>query len=240
MFPQEIQDLLAQLAKIPYENLSKAIQMGQHGKEEQAMHDPLFLLQENKAKGTGGTCFSLTWFICHVLKAKGYQVYPVMCDRQYGKNTHCCAVLEWNGAKYLLDPGYLAFTPILLSEQKEIRLDTPYNTIILNKTDDSQYRLNTLYLKDEKYRFTLKDKPVSSEEFLKHWQYSFLQESMTYPVVTMLKGDCHFYLQKENLFIRTRQGSEQIKVPKEKLSEVLYRHFGIAEEVTKQAREIFF
>lgn len=240
MFPNDIRSLLDALSRIPYENLTKAISMGSQGREEAAMQDPSAVLAGHEKHGTGGTCFSLTWFVCDFLRRRGHDIYPALCDRHYGKDTHCCAVLRINGRKYALDPGYLSFAPILLSDERETRLETPFNTIVLEKSGDEVYRLNTIYLKENKYRFTLKDRPVSDQEFMAAWKGSFAQESMGYPVVTMLKDDAHLYFQKENLFVRRKEGSERIQVKKENLPETLEKVFGISREVTIKAREIFY
>lgn len=237
MFPRDIRAVLSVLSRLPYENLSKAIAGSLHDRAEAAMADPLIILEEHRKNGTGGTCFSLTWFVCRYLKDKGHDVYPVLCDRVYGENTHCCAVMRLNGRKYVLDPGYLSFTPILLSDKTEV--ETPFNSIVLEKSAPDRYRLNTVYRRDEKYRFTLKDAPVPDECFLSAWKDSFAQESMNYPVVTMLRGNAHLYFQKESLYVRRRGGSEKISVPRGKLPEVLKDRFGISDLVTRKAAEIF-
>lgn len=239
MLPEDIQQILRTLFQIPYENLSKAVKFHELGLAEKAMRMPAEILNQHREKGTGGTCFSLTWFLYSHLKEKGYHVYPVLCDRSYGENTHCCAVLELEGKRYLLDPGFLSFKPIILDE-KETHVDTVYNTITLKQTDMDRFQLNTIYLNENKYRFTLKDRKVSEEEFIEHWKQSFLMESLTYPVVTMLQGKTHLYFQKENLFMRTREKSDQIKVPMEKMPETVERYFGIDKEVTRRSLEVFY
>jgi arylamine N-acetyltransferase len=161
-----------------------------------------------------------------------------MCDRTYGPNTHCCAVLEHGGEKFLLDPGFLSFAPIRIAGEP-VSLETVYNTITLAPADDRKYQLHTCYRSDRKYRFTLRDEPVPEETFIEHWRKSFYLESLSYPVVTMLKGDAHLYLQKENLFVRTREGSEQIRVPAAKMPETLEKYFGIKAAVSRKAMKIF-
>lgn len=239
MLPPDIHALLESLARIPYENLSKAVRFHANGPTEKIMREPEWLIASHQRDGTGGTCFSLTWYLYCWLRDRGFQAYPVMCDRTYGPNTHCCAVLEHGGEKYLLDPGFLSFAPIHISG-KPASLDTAYNTITLTRTDDRQYQLHTAYLNERKYRFTLKDEPVSEEAFLEHWRKSFHLESLTYPVATMLKDNTHLYFQKENLFVRTREGSERIRVPMAKMPEILEKYFGIKAAVTKQALEVFY
>jgi arylamine N-acetyltransferase len=207
--------------------------------EESLMMNPAQLLEKHNRDGTGGTCFSLTWFLINHLQRKGYQLYPVLCDRAYGANTHCCAVLFYQGNKYLLDPGYLAYKPIKIDPNSIARVETVYNIIEVEPVSESRYILSTLYNGEKKKRFTIKDIPVADSEYFAAWQATFLLESLTYPVVTLLTEDAHLYFQKESLYVRKRAGSERIRVPKEKQPELFARLFGINEKITKLALEAF-
>lgn len=241
MLPPDIQILLSQLSRIPYENLSKAVYHSEARQTETVlMQTPGELITRHQTMGSGGTCFSLTWYLCDWLSKKGYVVYPVMCDRVYGKNTHCCAILEYEGERYLLDPGYLSFAPIRLDANQSSSLETVFNTIEVVPESAYRYKLNTLYQKEKKHRFILKDERISEADFFRHWKASFEWESMTYPVVTMLKEDAHYYFQKQNLYIRKKTGSEQLKIPPEKLADTLKACFGISETLTRQALDIFY
>jgi len=239
MFPPQIQFALSTLSRIPYENLSKVIKFHVEKDVRKALRSPEELLREHRATGTGGTCFSLTWFLWKHLEAQGLRVYPALCDRTYGKNTHCGVVLEWEGKKYLLDPGYLSFTPIELNGQGGVTVETVYNKIELLPEDTGRFALRTVYGGETKYRFTLKDTPVTEQELLAAWEDSFLKEAMKYPVVTMLKGDAHLYFQKETLYVRRKGGSERHRVDKEQMPATLERVFGINPKVTEQARAFF-
>ncbi|MFH0921891.1 MAG: arylamine N-acetyltransferase [Fibrobacterota bacterium] len=240
MLPPQIQSALATLSRIPYENLSKVIKFHAEKDVHQSLRTPEELLRGHRQEGTGGTCFSLTWFLWKHLGAQGLPVYPVLCDRTYGKNTHCGVVLEWEGKKYLLDPGYLSFVPIELNEQGGSSVETVYNKIELLPEDTGRFRLQTVYGGETKARFTLKDAPVSGQELLHAWEGSFLKEAMNYPVVTLLKGDAHLYFQKETLYVRRKGGSEKFRVDKKAMPEALSKHFGISPEVTARARELFY
>jgi arylamine N-acetyltransferase len=240
MLPDDVLSVLAALSRIPYENLSKAVDLNIHQKTEQdLMRNPELLMDRHRDEGAGGTCFSLTWYLCNHLALRGYAAYPVMCDRSYGKNTHCCAVLELAGERYLLDPGYLSFLPIKLDPQAPSSVDTVFNTIEVTPSGEKSFALDTVYLQETKRRFTLKDEKIPEAEFFRHWQASFKWESLTYPVVTMLKGDAHLYFQKEHLYVRRKAGSEKIRVAPEKMPETLHRWFGIREDLTRRAVKIF-
>jgi arylamine N-acetyltransferase len=241
VLPEEIRSLFSLLSQIPYENLSKAVGYREHQQtESELMKSPEALLLKHRKEGAGGTCFSLTWYLCNHLRRLGKLVYPVMCDRSYGKDTHCCAILEYEGNRYLLDPGYLAFTPLKLNPEASTCVETVYNSIRVSPKSEGRFALETTYQGERKYRFTLKDEKISEEDFFRCWRASFEWASLTYPVVTMLKGDAHLYFQKEHLYVRRRSGSEKTWVPPEKMPEVLKAQFGISEALTKKALEVFF
>jgi arylamine N-acetyltransferase len=240
LFPTDVTAVLKTLSKIPFENLSKAVSVHMMKEaEESLMLNPEQLLLKHQKNGTGGTCFSLTWFILNHLKKKGYSLYPVLCDRAYGVNTHCCAVLQYDNEKFLLDPGYLAFRPILLDPNNITSVETIYNTIEVEPLLDGKFALSTLYNNEKKKRFTIKDTPATDAEYFQAWQATFLWESLTYPVVTLLTDEAHLYFQKEHLYIRKRTGSERIHIPKDKQPESFAKLFGISPVVTKKALEAF-
>ncbi len=240
ILPCDITDMLTVLSRIPFENLSKAINVSiSSGNMEPVMDNPHELLLKHKLDGTGGTCFSLTWFLLNNLKKAGHSVYPVLCDRFYGSNTHCCAILDLCNNKYLLDPGYLAFRPILLSPEKETIIETVYNTIEIIPCGKNRYKLFTKYLSERKERFTIKDEAVSEIEFLAAWKETFLLESLRYPVITAISGDAHLYFQKERLYIRRKNGSENHRIDKTNQPELFNKLFGIKPAVTKAALELF-
>jgi arylamine N-acetyltransferase len=239
-FPTDITSVLKILSKIPFENLSKAVSVHMMKEAEEAlMLNPEELLLKHQKDGTGGTCFSLTWFLLNHLQKKGYSLYPVLCDRPYGKNTHCCAVLLYGREKFLLDPGYLAFRPILLDPNNKTSAETIYNTIEVEPSTNGTFTLSTIYNGETKKRFTIKDTPVSDTEYFRCWQATFLWESLTYPVITLLTEEAHLYFQKEYLYVRKKSGSERIHVPKDKQPESFAKLFGINANVTKQALEAF-
>lgn len=240
MIPPEIQTALSTLAQIPYENLTKVIKFHHEKDILKSLRTPEELLSDHRKEGTGGTCFSLTWFLWKHLEAQGLKVFPVLCDRSYGQNTHCAVILESGNEKYLLDPGYLSFKPVLLNEKGGAAIETVYNKIELLPEETGRFRLNTVYNSETKYRFTLKTGPVTESEFLAAWKGSFLKEAMQYPVVTMLKGDAHLYFQKETLYVRRKGGSEKFRIDKKIMPEALEKTFGINPRITEQAREFFY
>ncbi|OGJ91268.1 MAG: hypothetical protein A2268_02200 [Candidatus Raymondbacteria bacterium RifOxyA12_full_50_37] len=238
--PGPLSRILDNFSRIPYENLSKAVKYNAMGVAENARRLPHEVLAGYKAKGTGGTCFSLTWLLHNTLEASGYSSYIVLCDRAYGVNTHCAAVLQLEEKKYLLDPGYLSFTPIELSGEKPTVVETPFNSISVHQDDTARYALFTEHCGQKKRRFTIKDEPIAERDFIAYWDASFALETLSYPVVTMLKGAKHLYLQKKNLYIRDRGGSETIALSEKNFPETVNAYFGIDTQIAAQARDLFF
>jgi arylamine N-acetyltransferase len=229
------------LKSVPYENLSKAIKRHKSGKASQAPRLSSELMKECRELGTGGTCFSLSWYLYTFLKQDGIPSSLVMCDRAYGADTHCAVTVGVGEERYLLDPGFLCYHPLHIMNDSISRVETPYNSIYLEpQRDGIKYDLYTFYRNERKYRFTLKDISVPENDFMKHWNNSFSAPFMDRPVVTQLKGKKHYYLQGLNLYIRDRSGSERVALNKDNFSDKVNDIFGINREVNKQAMEIFF
>ena len=126
-----LERLSRSFARLPYENLTKIIKITEEGTPERALRDPNEVLGDHVRLGTGGTCFSLTALLMHLLRAYGYEVRPVLADRPYGADTHCTVLVTLEGTEHLLDPGYLVVRPIPLDGVGTIRVPTPFNDIIL-------------------------------------------------------------------------------------------------------------
>jgi len=84
------------------------------GNPRQARRLPREVLDDHRDFGTGGTCFSLTAALLHLIRALGYDAEPILADRRYGQNTHCALLLWIDGRPHLLDPGYLILDPVPL------------------------------------------------------------------------------------------------------------------------------
>ncbi len=98
---------------IPYENLTKIINWASSGRTV-AKRLPRDVISAHVEQGAGGTCFSLTAALLHILRSLGWRAEPILADRHYGQNTHCALVVWVDGTPHLLDPGYLIVKPIPL------------------------------------------------------------------------------------------------------------------------------
>jgi arylamine N-acetyltransferase len=94
-------------ATLPYENLSKVIRFAEAGDAVAARELPAEIINRHLQWGTGGTCFSLTATLLHLIRSLGFEAEPILADRPYGSNTHCALRVMVEGQPHLLDPGYL-------------------------------------------------------------------------------------------------------------------------------------
>lgn len=250
--------LTREFLRFPYENFTKIIHARSAKSEAEYLRMPEIVLDEHERFGAGGTCFSLTYFFEAVLKEAGFDCYPVMVDRSYGKNTHCALIATLDKQKYLVDPGYCLSRPIPLAN-KELEHRLPHNTYIVTpirsghscesrnplytgdprlRGDDIQnYVIATTQLGKIKPRYILKDTPVSPQEFLAHWKDSFNWPMMRHLLITRLSEDGYLYLRDDFVRHTTANEKKQEHI-KQNYDKRITELFGLSPEIVKQASEI--
>jgi len=242
-FPASVLSLLRELSALPYENLSKIVAFHQGGNRESTLGLAADWLEQAKATGAGGTCFSLTWWLERRLRAQGFDCAFLMGDKGKSKNIHCGLRFDWERRAYLLDPGYMIFDPLLLPEAglttstwvspNEVRLE--------DLAALGAWRLWSGPRGDPKGlkpRFDFRRAVVSQEEFLAHWEASYDLPMMNYPVLNKIQYGVQYYLQKRSLLVRTPQGGEMRKLARPEMMDVLKVTFGIPEELAREALDI--
>lgn len=232
--------LLARVARafsrLPFENLTKIIKDAEAGRVEEARRTPTEVLADHGALGTGGTCFSLTATMLHLVRALGFPAEPILADRRYGADTHSALVVWIDSKPHLLDPGYLIVQPLPIPTTGEIRIPTPFNQLILSAKDGgARVELYTLQEKQTTYRLTFKTAPVDAREFLRAWDVSFDADMMRYPVLSRVVGDKQIYLQKKHLLVRGKDGTQRAEVLPDRLSAEIASQFQIAPAVVARA-----
>ena len=226
-------------ATIPYENLTKIIKLADAGSPRLAKRGPLEVLSQHVDLGAGGTCFSLTSALLHVLRALGFEAQPILADRSYGANTHCALLVWIDGAPHMLDPGYLIVRPVGLEGKGEIHVPTAFNEILLVPQEAGEkLDLYTIQNGNRTYRLTFKADPVDDVEFLKAWEASFDWEMMRYPVLTRVRGDEQLYLQGERYQVRSLQDVTREQMSKPDIVEKIKVEFGVGEAVARRAFDI--
>jgi arylamine N-acetyltransferase len=255
-FPISVFSALRELSALPYENLSKIvafsteagtgikIQVGSRSAKERALILASDWLEKTKATGVGGTCFSLTWWLSHRLKALGMDCAFLMGDKGQAKNVHCALQWNWQGRAYLLDPGYMIFVPLPLPEAG-LSADlwvSPNQVRLEDLPALHAWRLWSGPQGDLKFRFDFRRRAVSEEEFLAHWEASFDLPMMRYPVLNRVQDGVQYYLQKRSLMIRTPDGAtnggSMRKLARLEMMDVLQVTFQIPESLAKEALDI--
>lgn len=233
-----LRQVVQAFARLPYENLTKIIKEAETGSSAAALPSPATIVTEHIQLGTGGTCFSLTATLLHLLRHLGWQAEPILADRPYGPNTHC-ALLVWIGERpHLIDPGYLLTEPIPLSSTKEMRVPTAFHEVLLLPGADGKLALQTIHQGKATPRLTFKTTPVDVGEFLQVWNDSFTWEMMRYPVVTAVHQGQHLYLQGNRLQTRNHHQVERRELSPEMLAQEIARCFGIDIGVARKALAI--
>lgn len=104
-------------------------------------------MADHFAFGIGGSCFSLTAALLHLLRSLGWPAVPLLADRRYGQNTHCALVVWIEDRPHLVDPGYLIVDPIPLDLKRSTQVATAFNELILSPHADG----NKIVLASFKY-----------------------------------------------------------------------------------------
>ena len=75
--------VVAAFALLPYENITKIIKREESGNCEQARRYPEEVIRDHTHWGTGGTCFSLTSALLHLVRGLGWKAEYILADRRY-------------------------------------------------------------------------------------------------------------------------------------------------------------
>jgi arylamine N-acetyltransferase len=223
-------------AHIPYENLTKIIRLASGREIDQLLRGPEEVIGGYLAFGTGGTCYSMTNSLRELLRKLGIDSNPVTADRTYGEDTHCCLIVERGGTQFLLDPGFLILRPVELPEGRKI-IETPVNKLVIQKESRDRFTVSTLEKDGERFRYLLKTKQLSDDQFLEHWKRSFSFPMMKSVLITSVLDNRQVYLHNSYLQF-TRNGSREKSLVTDNYERSISRLFGISEQVVKRAIDI--
>lgn len=230
--------LARSFSRLPYENLTKIIRSSRNGKGASARRLPAQVLADHRDLGTGGTCFSLTATLLHLVRSLGFKAQPILADRHYGADTHSALLVWIQGRPHLLDPGYLVVEPIPLEESREVEVKTPFNHLVLSPESPGRLRLYTRQPGGRSHRLTFKTAPADPGQFLKAWDESFSWEMMTHPLLTRVRAGKQIYLNGRRLQIRTHTDVFRKELDPEELHRQIASTFGIAAPVVRTALAI--
>jgi arylamine N-acetyltransferase len=226
-------------SRIPYENLTKILKFAEAGAAERARRGPLEVVSDHARLGAGGTCFSLTAALLHVLRALGFEAEPILADRRYGPDTHCALIVQLGGAPHLIDPGFLIVRPIALEGAAEARIASSFNELLLVPRDGGErLDLHTVQHGSRTYRLSYRTAPVDAGEFLNAWDRSFEWEMMRYPVLTRVIDGRQLYIQDRRVQLRTQEGAVRREVDVDELLRRIALDFGIDGTLAARALEV--
>ena len=221
--------------KIPYENMTKLIRSRQVSDPEIKIRLPELLYGEHLRYGTGGTCFSMTYFMQTILRSTGFSTYPIIADRPLASNTHCASIVVIDNEKFLIDPGFMIDEPISLTRETIIH-ELKHTTIILGEAASFQipaaqlqyfrelkekggsilpyeengkerYCLATYIGEKTTVRYFIKDIPLTTGQFLDFWLDSFNWPSLHNISLTVTTDNGCIYAR--NNFVRTTTKMEK-------------------------------
>lgn len=232
----QLGELARAFACIPYENLTKIVKEAASGSAAAARRTPQEVLADHQRWRSGGTCFSLTATLLHLVRSLGLRGEPILADRRYGTDTHCAMIVWLEDQPHLLDPGYLIVDPVPLTESHEPTIvETQFNQLELAATAPERVELYTRQPDDRRYRLTFKTAPVDETQFRQAWDASFDWDMMQYPLLTMVSGGRQLYMRGGHLQRRSPFEVEREVVPDRQLAKRIGREFGIHSDLIRQA-----
>lgn len=184
-------------SRMPYENISKIIKSADHQAPLARFRLPLEVVIDHVEKGFGGTCFSLTFLLERMLKSLGFNCHKVMAHMHMGDNVHCLVVVDRDGRRYIIDPGYALYSVIALPERGKTAVRCPHAVVEISQDEAGNYNLHTVDAAGRKWRYRFLDIPVGDEDFEAHWLESFDMPTIRNVCLGRITGKGHLYLRKD-------------------------------------------
>lgn len=235
---EQLGKVVSAFARLPYENITKIIKHAEAGSPEKSRRYPAEVIANHIEWGSGGTCFSLTSALLHLVRSLGWKAEYILADRRYGQDTHCALLVWIDDVPHLLDPGFLIVDPIAVSTAEQ-GIDTGFNRLILSPEGrDARISLSTVRQGSKTYRLTYKISPVDNGEFSKAWDASFDWDMMHYPLLTRTAASGQIYLNGSRLQITGADSVERREIAGDNLVAKISAEFSIRPEIVARAISI--
>lgn len=230
-----LKNTVKKLRVFPYENLTKILDAREKNFEKK-LRTPFYIVGDFLENRTGGTCFSLVYLAKNMLDFLGFKSHFVLADRKYGEDTHCAIVVNLEGREYLVDIGYMIYEPIEIDKDKVFFKNRAYNFLLENKNDF--FNIYTITPKRNlKFRYRIKNSPVSEERFVHAWEKSFEFEMMNHAVITKEVFDGVIYLRNRYFHIIKNGKTFCRELNDEEIGHVLENN-GLKKEVFFKAKSL--
>ena len=225
-------EILSKFKNLPYENMTK-ITYSEEKDINKKLRTPFYIVKDFFEKGAGGTCFSLVYFLKSIFDYLGFNSKFVLADRNYGEDTHCALILNFENKEYLVDIGYSIYEPIEINDKKIFK-NFAYEFLMEEK---EKYIFVYTITKNGnlKFRYKIKKEDVPFEKFLDAWEKSFYFEMMNYIVVTKIKDDSLIYLRDKNFHI-IKDGKTYYKKIEEDEIPLILKNLGFKEDLFFKAK----
>jgi arylamine N-acetyltransferase len=237
-------------AGLPWENLTKFIRKHRTGdalREElprwlrdlpgaERLRRSAEVLADHARLGAGGTCFSLTHALRRIVSDLGYRAYPAMADMRHGPNVHCALLVELDGGRYLLDPGYLVAEPVPLNGGGPVRIRQAGSELEYRpRNDGDEIELYTRNARGEEVlRYRLRARGVPETDFARFWSASFDATGMNGLHLNRITGEGRLSAHDFNLRIDTGREKRNLKLREDYAVKIADR-FGIDRDLAGQA-----
>jgi arylamine N-acetyltransferase len=225
-------------AKLPWENLTKFIKKHRHVAESGDGQRRLSLevMADHARLGTGGTCFSLANALRRITSDLGYRVHPVMADMKHGPNVHCAVLIEMDGGRYLLDPGYLVAEPVPLYPGREACVRFPGHRLEYRPVEGSdEIELYTTPDRGEEiFRYRLRPRRIPEPDFIRYWLESFDAAGMNGLHLNRITSEGRLSAHDLNLRIDTGRAKRNVKLRGTYAKQISHR-FGIDGDLVRRA-----
>jgi len=234
---EHISEVSRYFSRLPYENISKVLKHSQAvGAERLRLPDEV--THDHFAWHLGGTCFSLTYFLCGIYTILGYDAQPLICHLNWGKNTHSAIAIQFAGTRYLVDPGYMIFRPLPLRKTNaEARLSAETGLSLRFDVEIDEYAVYTYRQNQFIRRYRFQDTPVSWEQFSDFWQASFQLPGMDDLTLTRVEGQEMIFVQGDFIKITSPETIEKIREV-DLAEKIIKDRFGIPLEKLEEARYV--
>ena len=224
-------------SRLPYENISKIIKHGQ-ATGQTSFRLPDEVTEDHYAWHLGGTCFSLTYFLSGIYTILGYETQPLICDLNWGTNNHSALMINFTGQRYLVDPGYMIFTPLPLSRKTvRTRLSAETGIELRYLSDTESYALYTFRNGQYTRRYQFIDRAIPYSEFAQYWQASFELPGMDDLTLTRVSGYEMTFIQGAFIKITSPTKIERLRELNQ-AEQLIKDRFGIPLEKVEEARHI--
>ncbi|HOT96708.1 MAG TPA: arylamine N-acetyltransferase [bacterium] len=232
----QLEKVLFHFSRLPYENISKIVKLNHHFRTIERIRLPEEVMDDYVRHNLGGTCFSLSFFLQCILLHLGYSAYIVMADMGSRRNVHCALIVELQGGKFLVDPGYLLTRAMAFHRDRSSIHTSPQSGVELRYDHARErYALSTFDRQVKKLRYTFEDRSAPPAEFLQHWLDSFYQGMMHGICLTQLRAEGLVYLHDDYLQIATPEGKRKRRL-KQEYPRVVSQLFAIAPEWIERAQ----